>query len=186
MANEVRITVSGGRISVESPYHPEFPSRAKLLGGRWDSGTRQWTFDARDEERVRALCTETYGTDGTDTEMVTVRMALDSNALDGQTVRLGGREVLHRPSRDADVRLGQGVVLVDGVLPDRGGSARYPIIGGRGVTVEVRDIPAALFDTNTMQLVSDTETAATALRQRIAALEAELAEARQQLAALER
>jgi DNA repair protein RadC len=53
-----------GCISVSSPYHPNFPPRARSLGGIWDTARRLWVFDASDEDRVRSLCREIYGTDG--------------------------------------------------------------------------------------------------------------------------
>ena len=52
-----------GRIAVNSPYHPNFPPRARSLGGVWDAGRRVWVFDAADDDRVRSLCREIYGTD---------------------------------------------------------------------------------------------------------------------------
>ncbi len=53
-----------GRIAVSSPYHPNFPVRARSLGGIWDAARRVWVFDAADHDRVRSLCREIYGTDG--------------------------------------------------------------------------------------------------------------------------
>src|SRR5260370_42697691 len=53
-----------GRIAVSSPYHPNFPVRARSLGGIWDAARRLWVFDAGDHDRVRSLCREIYGTDG--------------------------------------------------------------------------------------------------------------------------
>ena len=53
-----------GRIAVSSPYHPNFPARARGLGGVWDAGRRVWVFDAGDHDRVKSLCREIYGTDG--------------------------------------------------------------------------------------------------------------------------
>jgi DNA repair protein RadC len=53
-----------GRIAVRSPYHPNFPARARTLGGIWDAAQRVWVFDAADNDRVRSLCREIYGTDG--------------------------------------------------------------------------------------------------------------------------
>jgi len=52
-----------GRIAVRSPYHPNFPARARSLGGIWDKERRIWIFDAGDHDRVRSLCREIYGTD---------------------------------------------------------------------------------------------------------------------------
>jgi hypothetical protein len=53
-----------GRIIVSSPYHPNFPARARGLGGEWDAVRRVWVFDAADQERVRSLCREIYRADG--------------------------------------------------------------------------------------------------------------------------
>jgi len=52
-----------GRIAVSSPYHPNFPAKARSLGGIWDTARRVWIFDAGDQDRVRSLCREIYGTD---------------------------------------------------------------------------------------------------------------------------
>ena len=60
----VSIDEQGGRIVVGTPYHPNFPARARLLGGDWDALRHVWIFDAREDERVRSLCREIYGTDG--------------------------------------------------------------------------------------------------------------------------
>jgi hypothetical protein len=52
-----------GRIAVSSPYHANFPPRARTLGGIWDAARRVWVFDAADHDRVRSLCREIYGTE---------------------------------------------------------------------------------------------------------------------------
>jgi DNA repair protein RadC len=62
----VSIVEQGGRIVVSTPYHPNFPARARLLGGDWDALKHVWIFDAREDDRVRSLCREIYGTDGAD------------------------------------------------------------------------------------------------------------------------
>src|ERR1700751_4430137 len=61
----VSIVEQGGRLVVGTPYHPNFPARARLLGGDWDALRHVWIFDAREDDRVRSLCREIYGTDGT-------------------------------------------------------------------------------------------------------------------------
>ena len=50
-----------GRIAVSSPYHPDFPSRARGLGGSWDALRHVWLFDLGDHDRVASLCREIYG-----------------------------------------------------------------------------------------------------------------------------
>src|SRR5271165_2687490 len=62
----VSIVEQGGRIAVSSPYHPNFPARARFLGGEWDAQRHVWLFDVGEDDRVRSLCREVYGTDGAD------------------------------------------------------------------------------------------------------------------------
>ncbi len=59
------IVEQDGRIAVRAPYHPNFPARARGLGGTWDAARRVWMFDVGDLDRVKLLCSEIYGTDGT-------------------------------------------------------------------------------------------------------------------------
>ncbi len=58
------IVEQDGRIAVSTPYHPNFPAKARSLGGIWDAAQRVWVFDAGDHDRVKSLCREIYGTDG--------------------------------------------------------------------------------------------------------------------------
>jgi DNA repair protein RadC len=58
------IVEQDGRIAVSTPYHPNFPAKARSLGGIWDAAQRVWVFDAGDHERVKSLCREIYGMDG--------------------------------------------------------------------------------------------------------------------------
>ena len=58
------IVEQDGRIAVSTPYHPNFPAKARSLGGVWDAARRLWLFDAGDHDRVKSLCREIYGTGG--------------------------------------------------------------------------------------------------------------------------
>lgn len=62
----VSIVERDGRIIVSSPYHPNFPARARTLGGAWDAARRVWIFDASERDRVTSLCREVYGGNGTE------------------------------------------------------------------------------------------------------------------------
>jgi DNA repair protein RadC len=62
----ISIVEQDGRIVVSTPYHPDFPARARFLGGEWSAARRVWVLDVRNDSRVRALCREIYGTDGAD------------------------------------------------------------------------------------------------------------------------
>jgi hypothetical protein len=142
-------TLENGRIAVKSPFHPTFPAKARAIGGKWDGGTRRWTFDARDEERARALCMEIFGTDGTPQATATVQIVVEQawRAVGREYWRFG-RRLINKMGRDSTPSLGDGVILVDGAFLSRGGSRANPIITMRGesVTLEVRDVPRAALE----------------------------------------
>lgn len=45
-----------------APYRSDLPIRVKALSGKFSEQSQCWYFDPRDEERVRALAIEIYGT----------------------------------------------------------------------------------------------------------------------------
>jgi Trp operon repressor len=145
----ITVTTANGKTSVQSPYDRDFVAKAKTIGGKWDGTKKAWTFDARDEDRVRDLCRQVYGTDGNpvDTsDLVTVRVRLADHEGDkwDNAAKFAGQRIAHRPGRDEDVRLAANVVLIQGELAPSGGSMRYPLINAADdVIVEVRDIPRA-------------------------------------------
>jgi len=187
MAN-VSVRREGSTVAVETPYHPTWPPSARSLGGRWDPDRRVWRFDARDEERVRALIAELFG--NPDEPRVTVRIKAEglNTAYVGSFFAMG-REILSRRGRDAEVQLGEGVVLLAGGYPASAGSRQNPAIGRplEGTILEVRDVPLSLArracQANAAYSIIDPaadrrvalETEAASLRRRLAEVEAELA-----------
>ena len=135
-------------IKLQSPYHPELPSKAKRIGGKWSSEYRAWYFDKRDEERVRQLAQEIYGTrgEGEKVDVVTVRVNLDNvEGAKGSSLFLFGHEIASRKYRDSKVRLGRGVIILEGGFPDSGGSNRNPSLEPeKGTILEIRDVPLSL------------------------------------------
>lgn len=148
----VRVNVEGETLFVVCPFDQEFLSAARLIGGSF-GGDKRWRFDARDEQRVRELLRQVFGTDGTredGADLVTVRVHLRPCETDqrGQaTAVFAGRRIATRPSRDEPVRLAMNVVLVEGQLsPDGGSVARPSIDAPSAAIVEVRDIPRATLE----------------------------------------
>lgn len=140
----ILITTEGQLATLSGPYHPDLAQRARELGGRWDPNARRWSFDARDEARVREMAQQIYGADDSPPETVTVRWRPRMGRRVGE-IYLAGRRIAHRPGRDVPVRLGDGVVIVEGRFAPYGGSARYPELGANGeapVLLEIRDLPA--------------------------------------------
>jgi hypothetical protein len=144
MSVQIRIGTETGRVYVKSPYNKAFVERARELNGKWVASTSEWGFDGRDEQRVRDLCIELYGTDGrTQTNLVTLRVALGSR--DGSDISLGGRSLVRRKGRDYRAELGEGVIVLEGGFPSSGGSVKNPRVAPHdGTVLEVRDFPESL------------------------------------------
>ena len=121
----VTVNINESVLTVHSPYNPDFPARAKRLGGKWNAGAKAWTFDTRDEERVRALCRKVYGEDGSPiAETVTVRVTVNQEwYVYGGGLYLMGRELCYARGRDSGAKLGPGVVLLAGEVLS-GGSVK--------------------------------------------------------------
>jgi len=157
----IKIDINGASLTVTSPYHPDFPKRARSLGGKW--AAPKWVFDVRDEPRVRALCREVYGDDGETPvgDLVTLQVSFaPSVSMHGERagIYLAGRCVAQAYGRDSGAKLGHGVVLVHGtagkvgwgLTPDAvrsGGSMKnwMTVIEGPCV-IEMRDVPRAAAD----------------------------------------
>lgn len=140
----IKMSDESKRFKVEAPYHPDFPARAKNLGGKFNGENKAWYFDPRDEERVRAMLREIYGTDGeTMTDMVTIHVPMAATGTySDDACWVAGRCIAKRSGRDWPVQLGEGVVLISGGFPARGGSAKYPALHYENDTVlEIRDVP---------------------------------------------
>ena len=180
MENLKIFTDAVGRISVATPFSREFIFAARSISGHWDAATKAWVFDPRYRERVVEILYEFFGyVEHPSGELVTVRVTLDEDTYedDGQ-VKFLGRVIASRRSRDAAVRLADGVVKVSGEFSRSGGSLARPRVCAAGcepVTLEIRDIPRESLDAERdleWVLVSTSG----APRSRREALEAELAE----------
>lgn len=147
---QITITQTDGRIITSTPYTPDWAPAAKRIGGKWQPDTKTWSFDARDEAAVKALLGEHYGWIDGDTETVDLRLTIEDHHSITNPLRIAGRMIARRPARDAEVRLADGVVIIDGSFGSSGGSVRNPDLFGhevRGatptVTLEVRGFPAS-------------------------------------------
>ena len=134
MSEDVRVRVDGGLLTVSSPYNQEYVAAARRLGGRWDPRATVWRFDAREEQRVRDLLRQVYGTDGTSAvETVTVRVCAGQYAGERQ-IYVAGRVVARRRCRDEEPRLASAVTVVAGSFaPERDGLDIVPDPGPAGL-----------------------------------------------------
>lgn len=136
------ITIKDGALSVKAPFNGNFNGRAKRLGGRWDGYTRSWTFDARDEKRVRDLCWDVFGQDGIRSDLCTIEVVFDA----GDSCCCGpldvcGRTVARASGRDSGATLGDGVVILKGGFSSGGSVKNWATQTRNGATVLIRDFP---------------------------------------------
>lgn len=146
MENLKIFATADGRISVAVPFSRGFNAAARSISGRWDAPAKVWTFDSRDRERLTEILYKFFGyVEHPSGELATVHVILDEDTYedDGQ-VKFLGRVIASRRSRDAVVRLADGVVKVSGEFSRSGGSLARPRVCDAGcepVTLEIRDIP---------------------------------------------
>jgi hypothetical protein len=157
MSEDVRVRVDGGLLTVSSPYNQEYVAAARRLGGRWDPRATVWRFDAREEQRVRDLLRQVYGTDGTSAvETVTVRVCAGQYAGERQ-IYVAGRGVAPPPRRcrDEEPRLASAVTVVDGSFAPCGGSVRHPRLGDNDAVLQIRDVPRVIAERDGLDIVPD-------------------------------
>ena len=141
MVTMIDVTIEGGGVALQSPYHPDLPSMARRIGGRWDRNA--WRFDCRDEDRVRDLARDIYGTDGADgARIVDVEIIVHCEIVAQRAgVYFAGREIARSFGRDSGGRLGEGVLQLEGDEPQSGGSAaNWTTVLAPG-RYEIRDVP---------------------------------------------
>lgn len=138
----VVVRADGDSIYAVTPFHPEFPGRAKMIGGRWVAGEKAWQFDGRDEGLVRALCMDIFGDDGQVTEFMSVRCTAVYEGVERREgIYLAGRLVAKATGRDSGARLGDGVVLLSGFFGSGGSVKNWRTYCKQGTVFEIRDLP---------------------------------------------
>ncbi len=136
----ISLTADSDTISVQSPYHPRFVSRARELAGKWDVGARAWRFPLSQSERVRSLCQEVYGTDGT-APTVTLRVAVPEQGTRQLQLWAAGRSLARAYGRDSGAKIGEGIVVVSGGFTSGGSRANPELVVKTGTVVEILDCP---------------------------------------------
>lgn len=143
----VKITVTDAYVIAETPYDDDFIQGARKISGKFDRPgvvpARAWSFATRDEDRVRELCRQVYGTDGSSSDAPKLTVRIPVGWRTDAEFRTAGQRLVWRPGRDMPVRYADGVILFAGGFPSSGGSMRYPsLTPDPGTVIEVRDVPA--------------------------------------------
>lgn len=140
---KMKITnIGNGRISIETPYNPEFVRKIKKAGGRWNGATKCWETDERNIEAVRTIMKDVYGMDDMPQETVTVKIKInDTISKHCAPIVMFGRTIAAAYGRDSGARVGDGVCFESGKCTS-GGSAKnwYTYIEENSVIL-VHDVP---------------------------------------------
>ena len=178
---DIKITKSGETLSVHSPYNTDFVAKARKIAGKWDGDHRAWTFDVRNEAKVRALLTEVYGTDGAAVaDVVSVRIKLvDGADCAAGPITIAGRVIARAFGRDSGAKLGEGVVVEAGGFSSGGSMKNWRTTSRAGTVILLHDFPRAAIakvqdedgDVDTIEIVEPAPTidreALTAERERL-------------------
>lgn len=144
----IKITVTeDNRAAIKSPYNPDFVSRIKKMGGKWDRSNKVWTVDERDIDAVRAVMREIYGMDDMPADLVSVRVKVLSDVDSYRApVTMFGRTIATAFGRDSGARLGDGVVFTTGNATSSGSMKNWYTTIETDSEIILHDIPRAAVD----------------------------------------
>ncbi len=145
MTKKVEVLIENEFIKVNSPYNAIFVKKAKEIGGKWEFP--YWKFKLENKEVVEGVLLNIYGEKGNGIEEeVELNVHLDEIGSP-QTLWIGTLPICSRQRRDGAVRLEDGVIVIKGGFPGRGGSAKYPQIDPEeGTVLNVKHFPKVIYD----------------------------------------
>lgn len=134
--------IGKGKIAVETPYNPNFVSKIKKAGGKWNASNKTWEIDERSINTVRAIMREVYGQDDLPQELVTVKVTVGSSIsqLRGPIVMFG-RTVASAFGRDTGARIGEGVCFEKGGCRSGGSMKNWYTFILAGSEITIYDVP---------------------------------------------
>lgn len=123
---EIKHFLNKETVALVAPYHPDIVNAMRALNGSFDRVNGYWLVDEDDENTLRELAKDVFGTDDfASSEKATVRLTFKKTISEEHgSIFLGGREIAKASGRDSGAKLGEKVVLIDGKLPSSGGSVK--------------------------------------------------------------
>jgi hypothetical protein len=149
---DIKIEKTENKLETYTPYHKDFVSGAKRLGGKWQSSAKCWTFDRRDETAVINLISNVYGYTGDNGgERVTVRISTTKEGYfrsdARESLRLGPVSIARAYGRDSGATMADNVVVIkgDGFISD-GSRKNWHVCTEKETVFEIRDLPRGTAD----------------------------------------
>lgn len=125
MSKQYQIEVVDSNAYITSPYNPDFVTRVKALGGKWEASSKRWRVSSQSVDAVRAAMLDIYGQSDeptAETVTVVVRFAVRDYAV-RSPYTLFGRVLASAYGRDSGARVGDDVAFIQG-KPSSGGSVK--------------------------------------------------------------
>jgi hypothetical protein len=137
----VNLTVNNGQVKVQTPYNAEFVTKAKNLGGKWDTLSKSWIFNESVLDYVKEILLQIYGVTGETTYQTCTLIVKNYSAeIMNNAVELFGRTIARASGRDTGVSLGDGLVWING-KKESGGSTKYWKTIVENATFEIQNFP---------------------------------------------
>lgn len=136
-----KVGEKGESIEVVAPYEKKFIDFAHMQGAKWVGSRKAWSFPARAEQDIHKALKEIFGF-GPDVEKGIVKISIPK--VRDAEVRCAGRAILTKFHRDYRPKVGEGVRILSGDVPESGGSMKHPSINADDLVVEVADFPLDL------------------------------------------
>ena len=137
----VNLTVNNGQVKVQTPYNAEFVTKAKNLGGKWDTLSKTWIFNENVLDYVKEILIQIYGVTGETTYQTCTLIVKNYSAeIMNNAVELFGRTIARASGRDTGVSLGESIVWING-KKESGGSTKYWKTIVENATFEIQDFP---------------------------------------------
>jgi hypothetical protein len=135
--------LDNGKIAIETPYNPEFVSRIKKAGGKWNPSNKTWETDERSIDAVRAIMREVYGQDDMPQELVNVRITIGPDEVSEHTgpIVIFGRTIASACGRDSGARIGDGVCFEAGGATSGGSMKNWYTVLRKNSVFTVYDVP---------------------------------------------
>lgn len=140
----ISIETRDSKAYITTPYSSVFVRRIRLMGGRWDSGSRRWVIPSEALPAARKLLMDIYGeTDvapAEETATVVVEYLHNVSAVRG-AISIGGLTIARASGRDSGARLGPGVAFTCGQPQSGGSHMNWMTIIPAGCVVELYRVP---------------------------------------------
>ena len=144
-------SLENGKIALLTPYNPEFVTRIKATGARWDANSKAWQIDAANIDVARKIMREVYGQDDQATvgDLVDVRVTIKERIIaECSPLYLFGKMVASAFSRDSGAKVAEDVCFETGMPRSAGSAKNWITVIDEGSVFTIRKVAKDMIDFN--------------------------------------